>query len=382
MDGPYTENDLEVLNELPGTSREIAESLGIKRPAVRSRLNRINNHEEKTDILKREDEHEKTVYFSDDPEHVSQISSRAKQTVTRRANERLQELELDLSRMLRTTKPTTVDVSAPNAGEDFVIHRSDTHVGQVRYDDAGREVFNTDTALDREETITHEVLKAAEERKQYRDIRTAHLLLGGDMVTNENIYNHQPFHIDRTLDEQILTVAELYYDQILLLSEEFERVQVVMQPGNHGEIRASGQSEEANADRIAYAIIDLMVRLQGPENVHVVRSDATNYVNFEMRGWKGHLRHGQDLHAHVGTSAPGDQWKTHRLVHEFDLAYWGHYHSPLQHWVHDALAVRSGAVIPPGDFEDKIGEWTAPGALVHTITDDERMAWSRPIEFR
>lgn len=377
----YTDKQLRVLSRLPATTKTLSEKLGVAQGTIRSRIAAVNENEDLVDIKRRKDDDGKPVYYTDNPEHVSQISSKHKQTVTREANERLQELELDLARALKLTEETAVDVRVPTSTEDFVVHRSDTHIGQVVYDDRGRQVFNTEIALQREQKVTEAVLQAAEERRQHRDIETCHLLLGGDVVTNENIYDHQPFHIDRTLDEQILIGVEMFYEQILLLSEAFDRVQVVCQPGNHGEIRADGQSKKANADRIAYGCLDLLIRLAGPDNVNVIRSDATNYVNFEIRDWNAHLRHGQTLHAHVGTSAPGDTWKSHKLMHEFDLAYWGHYHEPLQHQVHGAKCIRSGSVCPPSDFEEKLGEWAAPAAFVHTVTDDERIAWSKPVQF-
>lgn len=381
-DGQYTDKQRQVLSRLPATTAELAAALDITRPAARSRLNRINRDADKADILKETPEgSDDPVYFTDDPEHVAQISSKHKQTVTREANERLQELEQDLSQVLKRTNPTTVDVSAPTADEDLVIHRSDTHIGQVVYDDRGQEVFNTDIAIERERKVTERALALARERRRSRDVETVHLLLGGDVVTNENIYDHQPFQVDRTLDKQIEIGTELFYQQVCTLAETFEKVHVVCQPGNHGEIRASGQSKQANADRIVYGNLDLLVRQAGPGNVHVERSDATNYVNFDVRGWRGHLRHGQDLHAHVGTSAPGNKWKAHRLHHDFDIAYWGHYHEPLIHHVHGARCIRSGSVCPPSDFEESLGEWAAPAAYIHAVTDDAPFTWSEPIRF-
>ena len=114
-------------------------------------------------------------------------------------------------------------------------------------------MFNSEIVADRIRSVTDSVMDLIErEGAANRDYDTAHLLLGGDTVTGENIFSHQPHEIDLTLDQQIDLACELYMEQIKRLAARFPSVQVVCQAGNHGELRADGMSENANADKLVW----------------------------------------------------------------------------------------------------------------------------------
>lgn len=372
----FTEKQKQVLNLLPATRREIADELGITIRAVRARMNGI---EKKGGNLVRDDSN---VWYWEGGENIHRITSRNKSTVTRKANEHLAKIEEQLKNILKQTDPATAPIETTESKEDVVIHRTDDHIGQVVYDDHGNAIFDTEIAKQRVRQVTDRVMELIHRTQaENRDFENCHLLLGGDTVTNENIYDHQPFNIDETLDRQIEIGAELYFEQIKRLSKEFDTVQVVAQAGNHGEIRASGQSKKANADDIVYAMLDQLVRVSEMENVHFVRNDATYYTNFHMRGHKGHLRHGQNSLEHIGTSSGKNRWRGWALNHQFDIAYRGHYHEWKLEHVHNRPVMMSGSICPPSDFEESLSLWGEPAATIHGVSDRRPITWMYPIHF-
>jgi predicted phosphodiesterase len=372
----FTESQKEVLNCLPDTRANISDKLGISIRAVRGRMTGI---EEKGGALQRDRD---DVWYWDGGENIHRITSRNKGTVTKKANEHLSKVEKMLKNVLKRTEPAISPPKTEVSHEDVVIHRSDDHIGQVRYNDDGEEVYNTEIAIDRIREITQKTISLIDrELAANREFDNCHLLLGGDTVTNENIYDHQPFNIDETLDRQIEIGVEVYFEQIALLSERFDTVQVVCQAGNHGEIRASGQSKHANADDIVYGMLDQLVRVSGMDNIHFVRNDSTKYTNFEMRGFNGHLRHGQNALNHIGTASGQNRWRGWALRHNYDIAYRGHYHEFKIEHVHNRPVLMSGSICPPGDFEESLSLWGEPAATIHGVSDERPMTWLYPIHF-
>lgn len=373
----FTEAQLEVLNLLPDTRANIGEELGISRRAVRGRMDGI---EAAGGSLRRDDDY---VWYWAGEENVHRITSRHTATVTREANDHLTELEGEIKQFVSRHEPATAAIQSTDGHEDIVIHLTDNHFGQVRYNDRGEQVFNTGIARERVNTIIDTALDLIERQSQAGiTFDNCHLLLGGDAVTNENIYDHQPFSIDQTLDQQIATAAECYYTQIERLADYFQTVQVVCQVGNHGQLRASGQSQQANADDIAYGRLDAMVRVSDHlDNVHFQRNDSTNYINFHIRGHRAHMRHGQDSLVHIGTSAGKKRWLSWLSQHDFDMGFRGHYHEHRIEYVHDHPVIMSGSICPPGDYEESLAEWSAPGATLLGVADDKALSWLRPISF-
>lgn len=308
-------------------------------------------------------------------------SPQHKAAVTRAANRHLEELT-ETTEAIRSD----LDLEPPlppvgESDEDIVVHRSDDHIGQVHRDDRGRVMYDTDIAVDRIRAVTARVMRLAARESRNRTIGTCYLLMGGDHVTGECIYAHQPHEIDRTLDEQIMTASELYYEQIERLSRAFERVVVVCTPGNHGELRADGASESANADGIVFINLELMVRVSSINNVQIVRSESARYINHEIRGHRAHLRHGQDSLLHVGTSSGKQRWQSWAMQHDFDIAYRGHYHEFRLEYLMNIPILMSGSICPPEGFEESLAVWSEPAATIHGVSDENVLTWIYPVYF-
>lgn len=307
------------------------------------------------------------VYFDDEANHVAiegdhlLRSSEHKGTRTRKAN---RWWELRHNKLVREfealSTPETV-LEADDGNEDWVTHLTDLHAGdRVRRDD-GTIVYETEEIPDVIDYVTKQSLDLAAKHNSSYD--TAHLLWGGDFVTNEGIYEGQFEDLDSWLDEQHDTLVAPLLRQIKAFAEEFPSVQVVCQVGNHGQHRASGTSRQANADLILYKHLRNLVshlRKHGDilHNVKFKIGQAKPYRNFDLRGGelKGHLRHGQDRKPQAETSARKKEWLSTLQDHQFDVAYIGHYHiSGRIPWDGPPIIV-SPSPKPSGEFVERLGE--------------------------
>ncbi len=329
----------------------------------------------------------KRYMISDDAEEVNDVvqrrdDSQTKRSVTEDANQYLMELEETVKEAKKELGPLNPHLTEPlrEGGQSIVLHRGDDHFGAVVQDEKGVVQFDSDIAEARVRNYFTDAISIANNREAEYD--SCVLLLGGDIVTNEAIYEGQAYEIDETIDQQIARATTVYMEQIERISERFEMVKVVCQHGNHGEFRGKGQSKGANADDIIYNHLELMSHREDLENVRFVMSERANYTNFSIRGHKGHLRHGHNVKDHIGTSSPQRDWRGFLHNHDFDIAYRGHYHN---HRVENVLGVpiiMAPSIMPPGSHEEELSIFGDAMSYVHGATDDNPFAWVEYINYR
>ncbi|QSG06348.1 hypothetical protein [Halapricum desulfuricans] len=399
-----TKNQKKAVEAMPATAREIADVLNY---ASTSGV---------YDLLRRAERRDSTITFSSengvwDYQRVeaekpvvtdggtatapgTRIPTVQKQTITKDANDFLSELEVELRDRLAAYDPVDTELPVRPGHRDMVMFRTDDHFGDQ----------DTEVALDGEviETFSSEI--AAERVFQHRDhilswkavledagytFDTVHLLMNGDHVTNESIYESQPHYIDQRLRGQVRLASEVYVDVIRSLAEEFPAVQVVCQHGNHGELRARGASHEANADDLLYDAIDLALRQSDLDNVRFVTNHVDTHTEFLMRGHRGYMRHGQDGLGHIGTTSGVKKWQSWLLESidrngdtGWDVGYWGHFHELKIEPVNGRPVLMGGTLEPAGDYENALGIAPGrPGAWCHTVSDEEAIDQLKPVYF-
>lgn len=305
-------------------------------------------------------------------------SSGRKASVTREVKKLLAEMEFELRKDLEKTEPAIEDGGQVqrDGGTDIVIHRTDDHFGEKVTNQHGDVVFNSELAAERVEKVFDKTLAIADQRE---NLDAAHLLLGGDIITGEDIYDGQSHEIDLTLQEQIELAGDVYVRQIRRLSEEFPSVQVVCQPGNHGRL---GSGNPTNADGILYSMLDKIVREADMDNVTFLQSHRSYYINFSIRDWDAHLRHGHDSSLeHIGTSAGKQRWLTWLVDHGFDVAFRGHYHLYKEEPISGRPVHMGGSIVPQTEFEESHALSGRPVAAVHGATDVAPTEWTQKIYF-
>lgn len=311
----------------------------------------------------------------------NRMKTKSKQSITRKANKFLTKLEEKVKTDHKTHEPSE-PITYTNEAEDIVIHRTDDHFGQIEHDIQGNVVYNSEIAEKRVEETFDKAIEHAQKRIDMgNDIENIHLLLGGDHVTNEAIYEGQPYDIDELITAQLDRATRVYDKQIERLADKFDHVQVVCQAGNHGEFRVKGSSKEANADDIFYQMLEKLATKGGYDNVSFVKSDRKDHVNFEMRGHTAHLRHGQHVRNHIGTSSPKSDWLSFLNEYDFDVAFRGHYHEHKIEHVNGVPVIMSPSIKPPGEYEGSLAIFGQAMSYIIGVTDDMPVAWTEYVRY-
>ena len=333
------------------TLDELTEEMGERKSVVTQHLKDLKQQGWQVYI----DETSETIGI--EGEHTLR-SSEHKGTRTRKANRWWELRHNKLVRAFRDLETPTAELDADSGNEDWVTHLTDLHAGDEVRDEDGNIQYCTENIPDIIDYVTRQSLNLKAKHGSSYD--AAHLLWGGDFITNEGIYSGQFEDLDAWLDEQHDALIDPLIKQLKAFSKEFETVNVVCQVGNHGRHRASGTSRQANADLILYKSIRnavAQIREFGElENVNFQIGEARPYKNFQLRGGKlkGHLRHGQHRRPQAETSAREKEWVKTLLEHDFDIAAMGHYHiSGRIPWEGPPI-ICSASPKPPDEFVEQI----------------------------
>lgn len=392
-----TTTQRKAVETMPATAQTIADALGYASTSgVYDLLSRIQDRDPAFSFNSDENnvwDYEKVA--ADGGETVThRVPTAQKQTKTKAANDFLAELEVELRDRLKWTEPTNTDLPQRSGRRDMVMFRTDDHFGseetEINAHGEQVETFNSEIAADRVYEHLSDVLAFKRDCERMGvSFDTIHLLMNGDHVTNESIFEGQAHNIDQTLRGQVKTASGVYIDVIQTLADEFDAVQVVCQHGNHGELRARGASNQANADDLLYDALDLALRQSNTRNVRLITNHVDTHTEFEMRGHRGYMRHGQDTLGHIGTSSGEQRWLAwlHESVDRnddsgWDVGYVGHYHQMKWEPVAGRPVLMGGTLQPAGDYENSLGIAPGrPGAWTHTVTNDEPIDLIRPVYF-
>lgn len=306
---------------------------------------------------------------------TKRVGSSTKASITREVNNYLEQKEREIKGYREQ-----IDVDQPAAeytegAYDQIVHFSDVHFGDEITDERGDIIYDSEIAQNRVKRQAARAIEMKEEKEAAgHDVENAVVLLGGDLVTNESIYDHQPHDIDETVDEQIKRATATFLDVIEAYSQEYEHVKVVCQHGNHGEFRVDGSSPQANADDFIYDNLEMFVTRQDDlDNVAFAKSDVTPSTTFEFRDHTGYIEHGDDVLEHIGTSAGKRRWYARLEDNDFDVGFRGHYHVFKEEPIHGRPVFLAPSPAPGDDFSKSIGEHSDEELIGYTVfaSDDQ-----------
>ena len=349
-----TARQKEVISTLPADKYDIADKLNIGPTTAKDHISALRNHG--VDIPY--DDKAGQYYLRDErKEKLRRISTKHKGTKTREANTLIENEETYLLRRLNQTEPTNVVPKEASGSESFVLVLGDTHFGDLVEDERGNILYNTNIAKESVETFGKKALEIKNYEDTYTSFSDCHLILLGDIATGEGIYEGQTHDIEAHLADQVTESTQALFNLVNTLSTEFETVNVHAVVGNHGEVRASGVSKQANTDLIIYRWLDDAIRRSQLENVGIDIAEATHHLNTEIRGWNVHIRHGQDGLKHVDKTARSESdWRGWRDKHNYDMAFRGHYHNPSLDYVLNSYPVFTAPSMKPGgSFIERLG---------------------------
>jgi len=361
-----TARQKEVISTLPADKYDIADKLNIGPTTAKDHISALRNHG--VDIPY--DEKAGQYYLRDErKEKLRRISTKHKSTKTREANALIENEETYLLRKLNQNDPVSVTPKEDPEKESLVITLGDTHFGDLVEDEYGNIRYSTPKAKESVKKFTEKIVDKKENTFSHVDFSDAHLFLLGDIATGEGVYEGQTHDIDAHLSKQVTDSSQALFDLVTTLSHHFDTVNIYAVAGNHGHIRASGVSRQANTDLLVYRWLDHVIRVSDIENVGIDVAEATHHLNTQIRGWNIHVRHGQDTKKHVdATRSSESEWRGWRDEHRYDIALRGHHHVPGLDYVLNKYPVfTTPSPKPGGEFIERLGS--------PDVSDYSKLGW-------
>ena len=370
-----------VVRELPATLAEI--------DAVVDEVSGHTALDELRDdgVTVRYDEGSEKFYLAD--ERSKQLRSQTHLSLsakTKKAKAALREEQAIIDRVPDTTPLTIDDFEPAPDTETMVAAISDLHFGDVVKDDRGRLTYDRDIVHEAAKAFARKVIR--HKRQWGAEFDECVIPILGDIATGTEIYDTQKTEIESLLARQIQDGSQALTTIVSTLREHFEAVRVYCVVGNHG-FQSASAARGSNTDLACYFWMRDALRREGYDDVEVTIGEHSHHLNFEVRGWRVHIRHGQDSQQQVDETARSEaDWRGWRDKHKFDLAIRGHHHVPSLHWVLNRYPVITlPSPKPGGEFADRIGSPDASAPADHVterklgycfgMSDDRRLTDSR-----
>jgi hypothetical protein len=376
-----SEPQQKVIRTLPASIEEIDAAVGDVGPHVALDLLRDDG------ITIRYDEAAEKFFLAD--ERSKQLRSQTHLSLsakTKRAKAALREEQAILDRLPDTT-PLSIDGFDPDPDKETMVAAiGDLHFGDIVKNDRGRLTYDRDIVFDAVETFAEKVIK--HKRQWGAEFDEVVVPILGDIATGTEIYDTQKTEIESLLARQIKDGAQALTSLVTTLREHFEAVRVYAVVGNHG-FQSASAARGSNTDLACYYWMRDALRREGYDDVEITIGEHSHHLNFEVRGWRVHIRHGQDSQKQVDETARSEaDWRGWRDKHKFDIGIRAHHHVPSLHWVLNRYPVVSlPSPKPGGEFADRIGDPDASAPADHQterklgycfgVSDDRRITDSR-----
>ena len=147
-------------------------------------------------------------------------------------------------------------------------------------------------------------IRLDELRSTGRKLNELLIIGGGDIVEGCVIYPQQSFHIDGHRRDQIRLAVATILQGLYTLAPQFDKVRLLVVPGNHGEHRINGNRTAIgdNDDLLVFEMAQVAIA-NDPNMQHVSFEIAEDEVSMvtEVQGWKYGATHG-DVYGRSGGS--------------------------------------------------------------------------------
>jgi len=291
-------------------------------------------------------------------------SSSAKAQITKQSRELLNELHQRLWEIREGTPRRFSQIVKPTkGGRSLVIVLSDSHFGEKIEATEINGEYNIQIATERLLDIPDLLQQSDIINLQIDEVL---VLMVGDHVDGEGIFNNQYMEIETHATEQILRCTTAHWCLFKKLRERFDcPIRVVTIRGNHGR---SGLSDETNWDNIIFLQLELLIDMEDHEWITI--QNRYGEVNpFVVQGWKGLIRHIAPVQA--DTAAGKTKYGGWEAIHDWDLLATGHWH----HWgvltYMGKPIFRNGSMVGPNNFSEKLATVDDPVQLAFTVTEED-----------
>ena len=289
-----------------------------------------------------------------------------------------------LKEELRSVKDDIKDCHSKvfKTGDTLMIQFTDWHIGKTVKDEEGIEIYNENIFKERIGILLKEILVLLDSYiRKGTPVRDVVIISTGDILDGMGIYALQEAQSEMSPPFQVMLAVKIIQQFILSLVKRKLNVTFYGVKGNHGEIRGEGGKQKdpnANWDLMLYLILDLWVSdVMKNKNVNVNYSEL-NYLNFEVQGWRYHIRHIAPIQTE--TAAGKAKFLGWARKHRCDALVYGHYH----HWgIGDRSGVtvfKGGSVVGIDELAERMAEESEPIQLIWGCSKNRPLSLFYPVD--
>lgn len=288
--------------------------------------------------------------------------------------------EIDAVKLLQSLAPnsfTKVKLNAKLEDSTFVLDWADWQFGK-------KEGGGTEALIERLDMSFKLAVQRVEELRSIgRKLNELVIIGGGDMIEGCVIYPQQSFGIDANRREQVRgTVAGILHG-LATLAPHFEKVRVMVVPGNHGEHRITGNRTEIgdNDDLLVFEMAQVACE-NDPRFKHVSFEIAEKEMSMttNIQGWVYGATHGDVYGRGSGTGVRNKVFGWFKTmaanrhpVGMADVLVTHHFHHDAQEDWGNTLWVQCPTLDGGSHyFKEFSGHDTKPGMASWVVTKSER----------
>jgi len=243
-------------------------------------------------------------------------------------------------------------------GDTLVIHFADWHVGRLVRDEDGNELYNEKIFQERIEILLNEILTLLDEYiSKGTPIKNVVIISTGDILDGMGIFSSQETVSEMSPPLQVMGAVKVIKNFILALLQRKLNVNFYGVKGNHGEIRGEGgqqKNPEANWDLMLYLILDFWAKTILKNNKVNIHYSELDYLNFEIQGWKYHIRHLAPRDA--DTPSGKAKFLGWAKKHGCQVIVSGHWHHYLFTDRSGITVIRGGSIPGIDDLSERMAE--------------------------
>ena len=232
------------------------------------------------------------------------------------------------------------------------------------------------------------VVATIRERRAAVPIEGVIVALLGDIVEGHAIFKGQAYELDLDVYKQVVHGANDLAQALARLAATFPDVSFSLYGvgGNHGRVGGKGEAPfRCNWDLVLYHIIELRLAALKLANVTCHFPESWFQV-VETWGWTHLLIHGDDIKGWGGLPFYGPQRavaKYQQVLHRpVNYLHAGHHHSESSLSSSLGDAIINGNWIGANSFSKVIIEANTPVQLIHGITEENGIEWTRKAYLR
>jgi predicted phosphodiesterase len=282
---------------------------------------------------------------------------------------------MSFKKIYGTTKDFVKSIKYKNDAETLVIVISDWHVGKVIKDEKGKVIYDSAIAVKiMTDVFATRILKLIKRVGAHTNIDEVVIILAGDLIENEIIYETQVHHIDLPAVQQKNEAVRALIKFISSIETAFEllgqkgiRIRIEGVTGNHGRTGLR-TSEESSWDIAIMSELDLVFSIMKKENI-IVDFSLVPYKTVNIRGHKGLVRHTAPVQA--DTPAGRAKFGGWHEMFNYDFLIYGHYHHYGIYPFNGVPIFRNGSICGTDDLAVEMAVRDRPCQLMFGINEQE-----------